>query len=216
MRRTALILGGVIATALAVSIVGPFTFYADVTPLLSPVLSRPPGVPQVAVASYDWKASGLSWNWSRTSAHGCASWTATDRWVDVHLLVGSECAQQGHRGGQGLSYFSAQDYLTFQDFWPWSADDHFKQIVFDAQGMISSVRPCPYTLSTDQIDAMRVVAREALTEARTDGERRVLNRIRQRLDAVGRAPLASGQDGCTDSMIEHGAQVRPNDVWTRR
>ncbi|WP_332700796.1 hypothetical protein [Devosia sp.] len=217
MKRTALVLVAVIATALVVSLVGPFTFYANVVPVLGPVLPRAQGVPRQAAASYNWKASGMSWTWTRTFKHGCAAWMATDHWADVQLLVDSQCEdkrQSGHIVGRGLSYFSSEDHLTFQDYWPWSEDDHFKLIVFDANGMIASVRPCPYTLSANQIDALRIVAEEAHNEAQTDAERRVLARVKQRLAALNGTGLSSGQLGCTDLPIARDASIQRENAWT--
>jgi hypothetical protein len=142
---------------------------------------------------------------------------ATKGWADVQLLVASQCVgnrRTGSLSGQGLSYFSVDDYLTFQGFWPWSEDAHFRQIVYDASGMISSVRPCPHALTPDQIRSMQVVAHEALIKARTSGEKRMLTRVTQRLLAVGSTPLASGQGGCTDAPADDRGPVRRKDFWT--
>lgn len=215
MKRTALILGAVIATALVVWVLGPFTFYASVVPVLGPVLPRPEGVPRQAKASYDFK-SGMNWTWTRNLAHSCAAWSGNERWAHVTLLVGSRCdgsRRSGLRDGRGLSHLSFEDHLEFQGYWPWSAELHSKLLVFDEKGMIKTVLPCPYTLTAEQIEGMRTVAAEAYARAETDGERRVLARVRQRLAALSGVGLATGQFGCTDSTARRDVPLPRYDSW---
>jgi hypothetical protein len=140
---------------------------------------------------------------------------AKDSWADVQLSVQSKCEGARARGrlaGRGLSYFSVEDHLTFHGYWPWSQQDYFKLIVFDNGGMVRDVRPCPYSLTAKQLDEMRIVAREAISDARTIEERRVLARVGKRLATLDGAKLASSQGGCTD----YNASVEDVDVWKSR
>jgi len=116
--------------------------------------------------------------------------------------------------GQEVSYLSFEDYLTFSGFWPWSQEDHLRQIVFDDDGMVSSVRPCPHSLSASQIEAMRTVADEALSAPITNRERRVLMRVKQRLAGLAGGGLASGQAGCTDLPTDDvTGRIPKEDAW---
>lgn len=220
MKRAGLVLGAILIAAPIVWLVGPFTFYASVVPILGPVLPRPPGVPTSAAASYDWKGSGMYWTWTRSFQHGCAAWMASDDYASVQLLVGSRCEgkrQTGYLRGRGLTHLSFEPHLTFRGYWPWSDADHTAQIVFDEKGMISSVRPCPYSLSEDQIAAMRLVADEAQAEAQTDAEKRVLKHVTERLSTLKGDRLASGQAGCTDfGPADRGSGRQRPDAWTGR
>lgn len=178
----------------------------------------PVGIPARASAHWDFKG-GFHWTWTSNLEHGCAAWMANDRWADVQLLVDSHCEstrQTTQPTGRGVSYFSASDHLTFHGYWPWSGDLYSKLTVFDENGMISDIRPCPYALSAKQIEAMLTVAQEAHTAAQTDAERRVLARLRQRITSLSGATLASGQGGCTDLPAEYNAPVRRDDVWASR
>lgn len=169
-------------------------------------------------ASVHWGVEGgLYWTWTQKLKHGCAAWMAVESWANVQLLVDSQCDGKGHtdlNAERGLSYLSAEDHLTFQGYWPWTENDHFQRIIYDRKGMISSVRPCGYLLSENQISGMRIVTREAYNHALTNEEKRVLARIDQRLSALGNKALASGQGGCTDLPIDRDTSpVR--DVWNR-
>lgn len=171
----------------------------------------PAGIPAGATPHWELKG-GRYWTWVRPLEGGCAAWTAKQDWASVQLRVRSKCKSgptNGYLEGQGLSYLSFEDELVFSGYWPWSQEEHFKLLVFDEAGMLKDVLPCPYSLSAQQIDAMRVVAREAVADARTDSERRVLNRVAQRLAMLGGGNLASGQSGCSD----RDDAVESIDVW---
>ena len=174
----------------------------------------PAGIPPDA--SVHWSLKGnFSWTWARNLRHGCAAWMAKDSWADVQLLVDVQCGsgrEEKYLPGRGLSYFSSSDHLTFSGYWPWSQDGYSKLMVFDEAGMVSHILPCPHSLSADQIDRMRIVAREALASAQTDGERRILTRVQQRLAVLDGAKLASSQAGCTD----YDASLERVDVWRGR
>jgi hypothetical protein len=93
--------------------------------------------------------------------------------------------------------------MFFQNYWPWTSDDAFNGVIFDSNGMGIGVRPCPHSLSPEQLRALRVVAHEALAQATTDLERRTMERIDQILAATNGAALESGQHGCSPD-VERG------------
>jgi hypothetical protein len=116
-----------------------------------------------------------------------------------------------------VSYSSVSDFLVFKDYWTWTQDEYGNLMVFDSEGMISEIRPCPHMLPTEQISALRVLAQEALAEATTDAERRVLARVDERLAATDGAALASGQEGCTDlppDWYRASSHREEQDPWT--
>ena len=135
----------------------------------------PAGVPNGADEEWDLK-SDWTWSWKRTLHSGCVTWSAKDSYASVQLVVDSRCEGwrgEGYLPGRGASYFSPSDHLVFRAYWPWTSEKHSDLIVFDSKGMIDYVRPCPHTLSPEQIGGLRLIAQEALAEATTDGERRV-------------------------------------------
>jgi hypothetical protein len=159
----------------------------------------PAGVPWGASVQWSLK-EGFYWTWTQRLEHGCVAWMAKDEWASVILLINAECEgerEHGNIDGQGLSYLSGH-HLIFRGFWSWTSDDYFERIIYNGEGMISEILLCPHSLSSDQIGAMRMVAQEALAEAASDRERRVLARIDERLAATNGEALASGQFGCTD------------------
>ena len=77
--------------AVAIPIVGPFTFYGTVVPYLTPIIPKPDGIPQDAQARHNWKGPGLFWVWERELSIGCARWSfVEDRWVTVGFGEGHE------------------------------------------------------------------------------------------------------------------------------
>lgn len=174
-------------------------------------VDTPTGIPTSATPHWSLKG-GFHWTWTQKLESGCAYWMAKESWVAVEILVNAKCERKSNQtAGRGISYFSVEDHLTFNGYWPWSQDDYFNLIEFDGDGMIINVRPCPHSLSAQQINEMKVVAHQALAAAQTDGERRVLARIKRRLAALDGRSLASSQSGCTD----YNARVENVDVWTR-
>jgi len=167
----------------------------------------PNGVPAGASVELTLK-SGFVWHWKRTLHSGCASWMATERWASVRLSVDRARCE----GAPGLSYLAGADYLYFQNYWPWPQDQLRNMVIFDSHGMVVGMRPCPHSLSTEQLASLRVVTRQALAQATTEEERRTLRRIDQRLAATNGAALTSSQLGCTDD----GAPNPRVDPWTRR
>ena len=191
MRLVTLAFGAVVAVVLTAALFGGWV-ETGVMSGLGRMIPRPQGVPIRATPSYGFK-SGINWTWNRNLAHGCAAWSANERWAGVTLLVGSRCERQRQSGlseGRRLSHLSFQDRLVFQGYWPWSSELYSKLMVFDEKGMIKTVLPCPHTLTAGQIGDMRTVATEAYTRAETDAERRVLARVRQRLAALTGVGLA--------------------------
>lgn len=141
--------------------------------------------------------------------------------MSVFVLVESQCEGRGDpgflKGKKGLSYTSIEDHLVFRGYWPWTSKMWADMLEFDDEGMLTggNTHPCPQSLSQDQIEAMRVVATEALSSANTDGERRVLTRIFERLTSTDGEALSSSQSGCTDKPLDPTelASVEEVDPW---
>jgi hypothetical protein len=174
--------------------------------------AAPAGVPRGASVQTS-LLNGTIWSWSRRLEHGCVDWSATDLGgAEVQLSVDpAKC-----EGGPGLHYDAALDYMEFQNFWPGEPDDGANSIIFGSDGMASGIRPCPHTLSPEQLATLRVVAHEALARATTDPERRVLERIDQRIAATNGATLASAQTGCIADTPEGAMRPRvnmPGNAW---
>ena len=176
-------------------------------------VDKPSGVPANATAHWGLKG-GFHWTWVQELERGCAKWMATDGWAAVTIIVDEKCdagRESDPTVGRGVSYFSVEGHLTFIGYWPWSQEEYLDLIEFDEHGMVVNVRPCPYSLGAQQIDELAVVAQQAFADSETDGERRLLTHVRQRLAALDGASLASGQSGCTD----YDASVERRDVWKR-
>lgn len=168
--------------------------------------ATPAHVPPGANVGYDIK-DGSVWSWTRRVEHGCASWqagTAIDDWYSVRLSADpANC-----REGPGLLYRASPegpypshaglDRITFVNYWPWTREDEYAGMIFDSNGMWIDVRPCPHTLSPEQISTLRLVAQEARARARNESEARTLADIDQRLAATDGAALKTGQEGCTN------------------
>lgn len=179
----------------------------------------PVGIPRGAHAAWSLKGD-WTWTWTRTLPSGCVAWMAKDRWASVQLALDSRCEEERDEGrldGRGVSYFSSSDFLVFYGYWPWTQEEYHSLIEYDAEGMTSHIRPCPHSLAPEQLHELRALAQGALDAATTDGERRMLTRIAERLAATDGAALASGQSGCTDLPPDwyRGARPRQN-PWTDR
>jgi hypothetical protein len=86
--RTKLTVALIVLAAIATPIVGPFTFYGNLVPYLTPLIPKPDGVPSDAKAAHNWKGSGLYWRWERKLPAGRATWAlAADRWVSVSFYA---------------------------------------------------------------------------------------------------------------------------------
>lgn len=173
--------------------------------------ARPSGVPPDASTSYDWYNNGFTYRWERTSPVGCATWMATDSYAVVELsVVSTDCD-----GGPGLEYFTVQDFLVFQNYWPWPLGQ--PTYTFDNEGMINGVLPCPHSLSASQIEQLRAVAQEASAQATTEAERRTLTRVDHLLAETDGASLSSWQLGCIDIPADADpSPARREDTWAGR
>lgn len=179
----------------------------------------PAGVPRGAHAAWSLKGN-WTWTWTQALDSGCVAWIAKDRWAVVQLILDSRC--EGDRGeglwdGRGISYFSSSDFLVFHEFWPWSQEQYFDLIEYDSEGMTSHIRPCPHSLAPGELIQLRTLAQTALDAATTEGERRMLTRVVERLAATDGTALASGQGGCTDLPPDWYRGERPREnPWTDR
>jgi hypothetical protein len=187
--------------------------------------ASPAGVPQGANVEFDHLArSGLEWSWQRRVEHGCADFSTSDGSMAAVRLsvdpaqcgVGGRTLEACEGCGRGLIFF-AENYMFFQNYWPWTREDSANGPIFNSNGMWIANRPCPHSLSPEQLATVRAVAREALAEATTDLERRTLERIDQILAATNGAALGSGQHGCVPtgartSPVSERANLSPEDL----
>lgn len=181
----------------------------------------PADIPRDAEQHWSLK-DGYFWTWINRVEHGCVAWMAEPEWANVQVLVESQCEGQrelGYLEGKGLGYTSFLDYFLFRGYWPWTSEMWFDRLEFDDEGMLSdsNIYHCPYLLLPDQIDEMRLVVIEALSEATTDGERRMLNRVEERLAAIDGAALSISQSGCTDQPLDPMERTSADkvDPWVR-
>ena len=187
--------------------------------LISCAPPAPAGVPRGAHAAWSLKGD-WTWTWKRALGEGCVAWMAKDSWADVQLILDSRC--EGERGeglldGRGISYFSSSDFLVFHEFWPWSQEEYHDLIEYDGEGMTRHIGPCPHSLEPEKLDQLRALAQAALDAATTDGERRMLTRVVERLAATDGTALASGQSGCTDLPPDWYREERQREnPWTDR
>lgn len=175
----------------------------------------PPGVPPDASRHWSFK-DGPYWTWKRTARSGCVSWIAEKDWASVNLLVDTPCKsipEIGNSGGKGLTYFSADDFLVFENYFPWSAEIYDKLIVYDGRGMVVKTLPCPNQLAPPQIAELKATALAVSGNNLTNPERQVLSRIVERLSRVDGRSLASGQDGCSD-WHDGEDDHRKVDLWS--
>ncbi len=173
-------------------------------PFFSLIGCAPADIPSDASRQWSLKA-GNTWYWDQETANGCISWMGQEKWVSVELLLNTTCKEWGapeFRDSQRLSYSSTTDEITFHGYWPWSSGIFGELIVFDGEGNWVEALPCPHSLPQKQINAMEVVASEALRHTKTDGERRVLSRIKERLAKTDGSALSSSQRGCSDRPLD--------------
>lgn len=201
-KPTAVALGALaVAAALIIFLVGPFTFYGDLVPVLGPVLPRPSGVPDHASASYHWKGSGMHWTWHRPLRHGCVKWNATKRYAVVDLMLGDEGCTSASRRLQHMSFS--------------------EKIVFDpGRAKWWGGKPCPYVVSVTEIAAFAGLASEAASAAETRAEKAVLFAIEERLSKANGSTLTTDHSGgCNDLKAADYAPLtgppppRYVDVW---
>jgi hypothetical protein len=185
------------ALVLTVVLLGPFLIYPVATPVLAPLLPRPPGVPGGATAEYGFKG-GVTWRWERKLPGGCVGWMAVGSWADVFVSAdGSRC-----RDGPGAAYFSSGDSLDFRGYW---------QKPNQGGG-----QPCPETLTPAQIEQLRQVTRRAVAASVTAPEKAILRRIDERLARVDGQALTTDASGwCNDLKPEDYSRPRPRppELW---
>lgn len=170
-----------LVTALLTPIIGPFTFYRAVVPLLAPVLPRPDGVPKSASASYHWKGFGLFWDWEQPLPSGCARWGAakTMDYYGVQLITGQEGCESA---GLPLNHASYSDHIVFGGGGDWVGGES-----------------CPFTVSDAQLEAFKRLLQEAKGIATPEIELRALLRIEARLRRVNGGSLTTDSTGgCND------------------
>ncbi len=177
----------------------------------------PHGIPPDATRQWSF-IDGYYWTWVRPAKSGCLSWMAVKDWASVVLLVDKPCRgirEPGIPSGKGLRYLSFEDELVFKGYWPWSSEIYDKLLVFDHRGMYVGTRPCPNSLTQEQISQMRATAIAALGVAVASAERRVISRIVDRLGRVDGNALSSQQGGCSD--WKDGDDTRHQvDSWSAR
>lgn len=159
-------------------------------------------------ADTNWSViDGWSWTWQRSTDGACITWLATEDWADARLFPAEDCADRGGQQSQpSVGYFSVTDEVVFRGYWPWSAEIHRDLIVFDNQGMIDHVLPCPYQLEQTQIAELRQAAVAIREVSRTDGELRMLDRMIAHLDAVDGEALSVMQWGCSHHFSDPNAR----------
>lgn len=174
----------VVVAALLTPIIGPFTFYEAVVPIVGPVLPRPDGVPNAASASYSWKGFGLFWKWDQALPNGCAKWGAADGqdYYDVRLVTGLEGCDSV---GLPLQHASHSDHIVFGEGGDWVGGE-----------------PCAFTVSREQIAAFERLLHQAKEVATPDIELRALRRIELRLGSVNGSALTTDHTGgCNDLKV---------------
>lgn len=200
-KSTAIALGALAAAALTAPLVGPFTFYDELVPVLGPVLPRPAGVPGHASASYHWKGPGMLWTWRRPLRLGCAEWQAGKSYAVVDLMRGEKgCGSAGRR----LRHMSFDEAIVFDP-------DRLERL---------GGKPCPFALSAAEIAAFAQLASEAMRAAETEAEKAVLLVVRERLAKANGSELTTDHSGgCNDMKVaDYGPLTGPPpppyvDVW---
>ena len=188
----------------------------SILPVVALTGCAPPNIPSSASTHWSVK-DGFYWTWHSPVKEGCVSWMAMERWVSVQVLVDRKCSkgrEEGYIDGKGLSYFSSEDNLVFRGYWPWTPEIYDRLIIYNKRGNIGNILPCPYVITPTQINAIQLVVKHALTGVNTDGEKRVLSRIKERLAMLADAELSSSQEGCSDEPKSNEGRGIRADPWT--
>ncbi len=173
---------GLLLSAIAVVLIGPFTFFPALWPHLSPVLPRPEAVPEGATAGYHWKASGTYWQWEEELQSGCALWSSSGgerSYITLDFATGdSGCAEATRRFG---FFYSAGG----------RADVSFHRAGSNA---FSCSR---YTtdLTEDELTQMAMLLEEAKARSITNGQRLVIAYAEQFISQPEPAP---GEHPCRE------------------
>jgi len=156
-------------------------------------------------ASHEWDfIDGSVWYWGDKLASGCTSWMVSERWVSVYLVTTSDCdaSRQPYQiRGEKVGYADYADVLEFSKYGPWSNEIWDELAVFDDQGKFLGFKPCPHTLTPEDISNMTSLAKQASAIATTDGEKKTMERVKERLEVVDLSALSSEQFGCTDAPL---------------
>ena len=171
----------VLALALIIPIVGPFTIYPTLVPVLSPILPKRDGVPSYATASHNWKGFGLFWRWEKRYVSGCVEWGAAHSGTFASTSL-EPCDEADLSAPLALKHWSYSDEIVFDRGDDWYGGD-----------------PCPYTVSAEEILFFRRLVRDALRDATPEIERKALERIESRLDILDGTRLVTHHNGgCSD------------------
>ncbi len=181
--RKKMLVGGTFALAiiLVIPIVGPFTFYPTLVPMLSPILPKREGVPNYASGSHSWKGFGLFWSWEKRYSSGCIKWGAAhnDDFVSTKLRP---CDSARQSPPTTLSHWSYSDEVVFDRGDDWYGGD-----------------PCPFNVSAEEAALFSRMVRDAKTNATPEIEFRALERIESRLNTLDGTRLVTHHTGgCAD------------------
>lgn len=170
---------------------------------LSIISCAAPGAPLGARSSYNplvGSMGSVESYWQRRVEHGCADFSTMNGTTTVRISVDpAQCGGRARGGiyctrcGPGI-FYEGNSSVVVQNYWDWSAVDG---IVFDSNGMATGMRPCPHSLSAEQLAQLRVVVSEVNARATSDVERSTLERVTQILAATNGTGLGSAQYGCT-------------------
>jgi len=162
-------------------------------------------------ASHEWDfINGSVWYWGDKLASGCTSWMASERWVSVYLVIDSDCdaSRQPYQiEGEKVGYADYADVLEFSNYGPWSFEIREELAVFDDQGKFLGFKPCPHTVTPEDISNMTSLAMQASAIATTDGEKKIMERVKERFDVVDINALSSEQFGCTDDPLRRADET---------
>jgi len=186
---------------------------------LSACTPRPSDVPKDAQRNSD-IINGTFWSWTRNIENGCAAWMAKKEWAGVIISTNTPCPEdyrEGKLGGEGLSYFTVSEHIVFEGYWPWSPEIRSSLYVYDSAGNFIEKLPCPYALSPKQYDVLDTAVKSALEKAVTDGEKRILNRVDERLSNIKDKPYSTNQSGCGDGPERWSKEeaLARKDYWTQ-
>jgi len=163
----------------------------------------PKGVPKDASYEFD-ILEGSVWYWGDKLESGCTDFMALNDFVSVLLETDPECSSDT-RGKvtdvTRVSYATFSDELQFQGYGPWSNDIRDDLAVFNDQGDFLGFKPCPHTLTPKDISDLTSLSAEAAKVATTDDERKIMERVKERLEVVDLSALSSEQFGCTDAPL---------------
>lgn len=170
--------------------------------ILAVASCAPPAVPAGASVHWD-KEWGFYWTWTRRSQHGCADWTATKDWASVDLRIDTQCGIPPSRPAvrEGINYASSRDDIALLD---WRTSE------------MAARDTCPRQIQDTQIAELRRASVEAMKQAETQGERRVLDRIDGRLQVLSGVERTDYPGGFRCSLIQVGsatATAPEQDPW---